>query len=147
MNYRIPRPLVLAQLAIGLMDALTGILLISAPLFTLRLMRIGQVPESGIFVSFVGAFVLGVGLTYLPLAIRAFSGRGDPQTWETQWQGTAIIRACVAVLLVVQVASGRMGIAWVSVIFTDGGLALLQWIGARRGWLRFHNLTSRPETN
>ncbi len=135
--HRAPRLLEIFQIAVGLLDTITGLLLIAAPLQTLRLMRIEQVPESGVFVTFVGSFVLGVGLTYLAIGIRNRRGLGSSAEWAAQWRSTAIIRACVAVVLLIQIATGRMGMAWSSVVLTDGGLALLQWFGARRGWLRF----------
>lgn len=134
---RAPRLLELFQAAVGLLDSLTGLLLIVAPLQTLRLMGIAQLPESGVFVTFVGSFVLGVGLTYLTLLVRYRRGVSSSLAWEAQWRATALIRACVAVVLLFQIVTGRMAPAWISVVLTDGLLAALQWFGASRGWLRF----------
>ena len=137
MTQRAPRLLELFQLAVGLMDSTTGLLLLFFPLGTLHLMRITQVPESGIFVSFVGAFVLGVGLTYLGLLVRYWRGKAGTREWEGQWQSTSIIRAMVALALLVQIALGHMASAWLSVVCTDGGIAILQWVGSWQGWLRY----------
>ncbi len=135
MRNTVPRPILLLQLVAGLMDSTTGILLVAAPLFTLRLMRIESIPPSGSFVAFVGAFVLGVGLTYLWVLVRYTRGLTTAADWEAQWRDTAIIRAVVAVGLLIQILEGRMGIAWISVVATDGGLAILQALGLWRRWL------------
>ena len=115
----------------GLMDTVTGLLLVFAPDFTLRLM--GLTPSADVFVSFVGVFVLGVGLSYLLLPLFAPHAAAR---WEAQWLVTALIRGLVALFLVAEIAAGRMESAWLAVAATDGVLALVQSVGLRRGWVR-----------
>ena len=97
------RPVLLAyQALIGLSDTLTGALLIIAPEFTLRLMGL-HVPSDALpYVSFIGAFVLSVGLACLYGAI-VMARRGSPCTLEAVWLLTAITRASVAIFVVTQV--------------------------------------------
>ncbi len=113
----------------GLMDTATGLLLVFAPAFTLRLM--GLTPFGDVFVSFVGVFVLGVGLSYLVM----IPGR-EPARRESQWLVTALIRGLVALFLLAETASGRMEPAWLTVAAADGALAAVQCAGLRRGWVR-----------
>ena len=136
MNSRAPLLLNLYQLAAGLSDTATGLLLLLAPVTTLHLMRINTAPTPIVFISFIGAFVLGVGLSYLSLAIRLRRGLVTAAEWESQWRATAIIRTCIAAFLTIQVATSRMEPAWSLVALSDAALALIQFIGLSRGWLR-----------
>ena len=129
----------LYQVAAGLSDTLTGILLLVAPLWTLHLMHIAEAPVPTVFASYIGAFVLGVGLTYFWVSFRHWGGLGTGAEWESQWRCTAIIRACIAMFLAIEIASSRMEPAWSLVAISDGALALIQWIGLHRGWLRSAN--------
>ena len=52
------------QLAVGAMDSVTGVLLVVAPIFTLRMMSVKEEVASSLMVSWVGVFVLSVGLSY-----------------------------------------------------------------------------------
>jgi hypothetical protein len=127
--------LILYQYLAGLCDIGTGLLLIVAPAWTLRLMGLSIVPQPVVFVGYIGVFVLSVGLTYLwaaafwPLTSHAHIG------WSTQWKITALVRTLVAVFVVVQIASSALEIRWISVAVSDGAFAIIQWIGLRKGWL------------
>ena len=136
MKSRTQALLPLYQIAAGLSDTCTGLLLLAAPAWTLRLMHVTQSPAPAVFASFLGAFVLGVGLTYLWLALRYGQGLATTLEWESQWRCTGIIRGCVACFLFLELGSGRMEPAWSLVAFSDAALALLQAIGLHRGWLR-----------
>ncbi len=111
-------------------DAVTGILLMSAPLFTLRLMGIAPPPTEPVFLQFVGAFVAGVGLCYgLP-----FLGQpGEPRRSRLVaiFDATAFIRLSVAGFVFFALAQGELVPAWKTVAITDVVLALFQ-IFARR---------------
>ena len=124
----------LYQLAAGLSDTLTGLLLLAAPAWTLHLMHVTQSATPAVFNSFVGAFVLGVGLTYLVILVR--KRQVTPAEWESQWRCTAIIRSCIALFLFAEIATTHMQPAWSLVALSDAALALIQWIGLHRGWLR-----------
>jgi hypothetical protein len=135
MNPPIRRWLILYQYIAGLCDTGTGLLLIAAPAWTLGIMGLSVIPQPVAFVRYIGVFVLSVGLTYLwsalrwPLAGHAHIG------WATQWKITALIRTLVALFILWQVATAAIEIRWISVAFSDGVFATIQWIGLRKGWL------------
>ena len=125
----------LYQVAAGLSDTSTGLLLLFAPLTTLRLMHVTQSPTPVVFNSFIGAFVLGVGLSYLVTSLRQRRGIATVAEWESQWRCTAIIRSCIAIFLVVEIAMAHLQLAWGLVAVSDAVLACIQWIGLHRRWL------------
>ncbi|MBW4026728.1 hypothetical protein [Acidipila rosea] len=129
--------IVLYQYAAGLCDAGTGLFLLLAPAWTLGLMGIKVIPHPIVFVSYIGVFVLSVGLTYLWVAVTAAAGAGSAPRWQTQWFITALFRTLVALFIVAEIATGRLESAWAGVALTDGTFAMIQWIGLRRGWLNF----------
>jgi len=135
MNAPPRRWLILYQYIAGLCDTGTGLLLIVAPAWTLRLMGLTIIPQPVVFVRYIGVFVLSVGLTYLwavarwPLTSHAHIG------WSAQWKITALVRTLVAVFVVGQIASSALESRWISVALSDGAFAMIQWIGLRKGWL------------
>ncbi len=134
MNQRL---LKLYQLLAGLCDASTGLLLILAPAWTLHLMGVDAPPQPLAFASFVGAFVLSVGLSYFFVLGSGPRSPNSTSSWKAQWQVTALVRTSVALVLFSEIASGRMEQAWIAVAVTDGLLAAIQWIGLLRGWLNY----------
>jgi hypothetical protein len=123
------------QMLTGLSDTSTGMLLIVAPELTLRLMRL-HVPSDAVpFLSFIGAFVLSVGLACLYGAYLASCG-GCTSKLEVVWLLTAFTRGSVAVFVVSQVLAGTLEAGWLTVALSDGACVLIQAIGLRRGWLR-----------
>jgi hypothetical protein len=62
------------QMLTGFSDSSTGVLLIAAPEFTLRLMGLHVPADALPFLSFVGAFVLSVGLCCLYGGYLAYCG-------------------------------------------------------------------------
>ena len=76
MNDSLKRPILLVGcLLAGSMDAVSGLLLMLSPGFTLNLMRVpAVVSEAEVFIRFIGAFVFSVGCLYL-FAFR--SGSAD----------------------------------------------------------------------
>lgn len=133
---RSKRLLMLYQYAAGLCDTSTGLLLIFAPVWTLRLMRVTAPPRPIEFAGFVGAFVLSIGLTYLGVVSRGPLSRENENSWMVQWRITALARTLVAIFLFSQIAVGKMEAAWIMVALTDGVLASVQWTGLARGWLQ-----------
>jgi hypothetical protein len=126
--------LLIYQLLTGLSDTSTGLLLIVAPELTLRLMRV-TVPASALpYLSYIGAFVLSVGVACLygaALTRRILFS----QKLEVVWLLTAITRACVAVFVLAQCWTGHLALGWLTVAATDGAFALFQAIGLWKGWL------------
>ncbi len=122
------------QLATGLSDASTGLLLVFAPALTLRLMRLTVAGDALPFLSYVGVFVLSVGLAcfygaYLTTRV-VFS-----RELEVVWVLTGLTRALVAVFVVAKIHIGALESGWMTVAIADGAIALLQALGLGKGWL------------
>ena len=122
------------QLLTGLSDFSTGTLLIVAPAFTLRLMGLHLPADALPLLSFVGAFVLSVGLACLYGAF-VMVRRGSPCKLEVIWLLTAMIRASVAIFVVTQILAHTLEAGWLSVAISDGACVLIQSMGLRKGWL------------
>jgi len=118
------RARLLALLA-GAMDAVTGALLLAAPGFTLRLMGIGMVEGTSPFVRFVGAFVLGVGLSYFPPFLWQGREKCDAAL-RAVFVTTGLIRLSIGLFTAVAVLTGTLPWPWLSVTFSDLTLAVLQ---------------------
>ena len=123
------------QLLAGTCDTVTGLLLIVSPGWTLSLMGVIQNYSSAL-ISFVGTFVLAVGLFYFyPLRFPTIAR--NAQRWQTVWVLTALIRSLVAAFLLLEISAQRMELAWITVAISDGALGAIQWTGLAKGWLRF----------
>ena len=122
------------QLLIGFSDVTTGALLIVAPQFTLELMHLHPSADALPYLSFIGAFVLSVGLACLYGAFAA-RYRGWKSRMEMVWLLTAFTRASVAILVAEQVLAGAFGASWLTVAFFDGVCVVIQAVGLRKGWL------------
>jgi len=128
--------LITYQLSIGLSDTLTGALLIIAPAFAMRLMRL-HAPADGLpFLSFIGAFVFSVGLACL-YGAWIMARRVSPCKLEAVWLLTAITRASVAIFVAGQILAHTLEAGWLSVVITDGACVVIQAIGLRKGWLAY----------
>jgi len=126
--------LITYQFLIGLSDAVTGALLITNPEFTLQLMRLRVAPESLPFLSFIGAFVMSVGLSCLYGAF-VMAGRGNRSKLEAVWLLTAMTRASVAVVVIALILTHSLQMGWAMVAISDGACAAFQAAGLRKGWL------------
>ena len=114
----------------GLGDATTGLLLLLAPIRVAALLGIAPAPP--FYLSFVGAFVLAVGLSYLyPFALAA---PRRPGRLLAALEITAIARLSVASFLAASLAAGSGVRGFVPVLATDLSLAAFQllWL-SRRG--------------
>jgi hypothetical protein len=128
--------ILLLSLAAGLLDSTTGALLVTIPETTLRLFG-ATMPGGGgdILMRFVGAFVMGVGLSYLwGLAASRFEER--THRLHGVWGATAAIRTCIAVFTLTAVATKHLEPAWLVVGFSDATLALIQIWGLRADWFK-----------
>jgi hypothetical protein len=115
---------------VGAMDACTGLLLLFVPTLTLRLMGLQAIgAEARIFLSWMGAFVFGVGASYF-FALRGRS----PEEGEMIWKMTALVRAVIACFVVTKVVQGALEPLWLSVAATDAFVALVQLIGIKQRW-------------
>ena len=122
------------QLAAGISDTFTGVLLMAVPVFTVRTMGIPVPHDAAPFLSFIGAFVLAVGFSYLYGALLVRRTGGAPRL-ETVWLLTAITRSSVAIFVLGAVASRTLSPGWLSVAAFDGLCVAIQARGLRRGWL------------
>lgn len=122
------------QLVAGFSDTSTGALLIVAPLFTLRMLGLVVPADATPFLSFIGAFVLAVGLSYLYGALLVRRA-GGVQRLEAVWLLTAIIRSSVAIFVLAAVLNGSLAPGWLAIAIFDGICVLIQARGLRRGWL------------
>ncbi|MGA3370577.1 MAG: hypothetical protein ABSC48_02330 [Terracidiphilus sp.] len=133
MNRRI---LIGYQLATGLSDTMTGALLMIAPAFTLALMRLRAPADALVYLSFIGSFVLSVGLSCF-YGAYVMMCRRSPCKLEIVWLLTAITRASVAIFVVTQILTHTLDAGWFTVAVTDGVCVLFQAIGLRKGWLSY----------
>lgn len=129
------RRLLFAYQAItGISDTGTGLMLIFAPVFTLRLMQLHVPPDAVPFLSYIGAFVFSVGIACFYggyLTIQA----SFAQKLEAVWLLTAITRGSVAIFILIKIFTGILEPGWTTVAITDGSFTLLQAFGLWKGWL------------
>ena len=106
-------------------DAVTGLLLVSAPALALRLLGIPHPGGDLIFMRFVGVFVGCVGLSYLyPWLLR--DGLRRARRVVTVFEITAGFRLAVALFLGIAVAAGSLELPWMTVGVYDAIVALAQ---------------------
>lgn len=117
-------------LAAGLCDGATGLGLLAAPVALLGLMGVASGPSDPALLRFVGAFVLGVGLSYLLALVRA----PRPGRLSAVAETTALLRWVVGGYVAVAVAAGTLPAAWATVAATDLALAAAQAILLSRGF-------------
>ena len=122
------------QLIAGVSDTSTGVMLIAAPVFTVRMMGVSVPYDATPFLSFIGAFVLAVGLSYLYGALLIRRTGGVPRL-EAVWLLTAIIRSSVAIFVLGAVVNRTLSPGWLTIAVFDGVCVVIQARGLRRGWL------------
>lgn len=122
------------QCAAGFSDTTTGALLCVAPQFTLQLMGLHPAATATPYISYIGAFVLSVGISYLYgallLAIDA-----PPERMEMVWLLTAFTRSAVAIYVIKSVLTGGLESGWITVAAFDAACAIIQAVGLRKRWL------------
>ncbi len=119
----------LYQCSVGGMDACTGFLLVFFPVWTLHLMGMTQIPEPADIISFVGIFVMAVGMSYFLVRDKDVAG------WEMQWRVTGVMRGCVACFLTWKILGAGWEVRWATVLVTDIAIAVIQFTGLKKGWL------------
>jgi hypothetical protein len=122
------------QMVTGLSDTSTGLLLLFKPALTLRLMRLHALSNTLPFLSYIGAFVLSVGIACLYGALLA-TRVGSGSKLEVVWLLTGITRGLVAMFVFTKILTGVLEAGWMTVAFSDGIFAILQAIGLSKGWL------------
>lgn len=129
------RLLFLYQMFTGLSDASTGLLLLFAPALTLHLMKLHAASNALPFLSYIGVFVLSVGIACLYGAVLTYRPLMSEKL-EVVWLLTGITRALVAVFVIVSILEKTLEKGWITVAITDGAIALLQLYGLIMGWLK-----------
>jgi hypothetical protein len=117
----------------GLSDTCTGLLLYIAPASTLRLIGVHAPAEANPYISYIGAFVLSVGLSCLYGALLV-AHNARKERLETVWLLTAIARSTVAIYLIKGILSGGLEPVWMTVAVFDGLCVVIQAIGLRKKW-------------
>lgn len=116
------------SVSVGGMDAVTGLLLVLQPRTVLRLLDITPpAPEAMVFVSWIGVFVMAMGVSY-GLAL------GWRERGETVWLVTALVRLMVAGFLLVRILDGSLQANWLIVAGADATVAVTQLLLLRVGW-------------
>jgi Na+-driven multidrug efflux pump len=116
------------SIAVGSMDTLTGLMLLADPAGVLRLLRIAPPsPDALVFLSWIGIFVMAVGLSY-GLALNK-RGRG-----EAVWMFTSGVRMLVAVFLTFRILDHSLEKPWILVAVADATVAIVQIAILRAGW-------------
>lgn len=119
------------SLAVGAMDACTGLLLIFIPAQVMAMLHIeGVAPEAMVFLSWVGVFVLAVGLSY------GFALVGRRGWGEVTWLITATVRTLVALFISSRILSGALEATWATVALCDALVAAVQFVILRKAWWR-----------
>lgn len=116
------------SISVGSMDALTGIWLAVAPASVLQLLRIPLPSQDALtFLSWIGVFVMAVGLSYaLALGKRGWG--------EASWMFTSLVRCLVAVFLTIKILNGSLVATWAIVALADASVAIIQIAILRAGW-------------
>lgn len=129
---RYKRLTITAVLAAGVMDTCSGLLLMFYPAIALMLMGV-SLPSADalVLIRFIGAFVFSVGGLYFLTAQRSVLSR-DLHGFTLLLAATAWVRSIIFIFTSVAILSGGLSWAWWSVPFTDGLLAVLQWIYIRQ---------------
>lgn len=128
------RVLLAYQWLTGLSDAGTGVLLYFAPASTLRLMGVHAPSGAVPYISYIGAFVLSVGIACL-YGVRILALHASTEKLEMIWLVTTFTRSAVAIYIFKSILAGELEPAWITVALFDGIVAALQGIGLRRRWL------------
>ncbi len=118
----------------GLSDTGTGVLLYFAPMFTLRLMGVHAPQDATPYVSYIGAFVISVGLACL-YGVRLIACRASREKLEVVWLLTTFSRSAVAIYLTKSILAGELEPAWITVALFDAACAVIQGVGLHRRWL------------
>jgi hypothetical protein len=116
------------SVAVGSMDAVTGLVLVIAPGWVLGMLGITRPSvDALVFLSWIGIFVMAVGLSYgLALGKRGWG--------EAAWMFTSLVRILVAVFLTVRILDDTMVKPWALVALADATVAIVQIAILRAGW-------------
>lgn len=118
----------------GSADVSAGVLLYLAPAMTLHMVGVDAPLDATPYVSYIGAFVLSVGLSCLYGALLLMQETA-PERLETVWLLTAFARSAVAIYVIKGVLAGQLGAPWMAVALFDAACVAIQAIGLKKKWL------------
>lgn len=116
----------LYNLFAGLLDSLTGIVLIFNPVFILSIMGISESFDSIVFIKYVGVFVFSTGASYFFTFAEKYFKIPSLSLSILIWHITSLTRILVAIFVFLKVLQGELSIPWLLVGFSDLSLALFQ---------------------
>lgn len=122
------------QLFTGLSDLGTGVLLCLAPQFTLRMLHLHPAAGASPFISYIGAFVLSVGMACL-YGAWLLANDCEPERMEVVWLLTAFSRSAVAIYVAKGILVGDLEAGWGTVALFDATCVVIQATGLRKRWL------------
>jgi hypothetical protein len=111
----------------GLLDTLTGIVLIAKPNIILSIMGASEIDMPNIFLKYVGVFVMATGLTYFISFFNSFFNITYIQLSLVLWTTSSLVRLCVASFVFSQVYLSALSLSWLLVAFSDLSLAVFQF--------------------
>jgi Na+-driven multidrug efflux pump len=118
------------SLVLGTMNLMAGLLLVFFPVLVLRFLKIEAPPTEGlVFVSWIGVFVMSVGVSY----VLAMGRRGHG---EAVWIFSSVVMVLTAVFLTARILGESMPGAWTLVAAACALVALVQIVLLRAGWWR-----------
>ncbi len=118
------------SLAVGTMDVLLGLLLVFSPALMLRMLKIEPPSADGlVFVSWIGVFVISVGLSYG----LTFGRRGHGEAVWIFSSGGCLL---TAVFLTTRILGESMPGSWTLIAVACALVALVQIALLRAGWWR-----------
>lgn len=111
----------------GLLDTLTGIVLIIKPDIILSIMGASEISMPDIFLKYVGVFVMATGLTYFISFFNSFFNITYIQLSLVLWTTSSLVRLCVAGFVLLQICLSTLSAPWLLVAFSDLSLAVFQF--------------------
>lgn len=115
----------------GACDFITGVFLICSPIFVLTMLSVPDAIVDVVYLKYIGAFVLSVGLSYfLPVLFSNSESDFLSFTYHV-WLLTSMIRLVISAFVLIQVLSGNLHLNWLIVAVTDCSLAMTQIFGIR----------------
>jgi hypothetical protein len=128
MNRIIRQFILLWSIGVGLMDTLTGLLLVMHPEAILQMLGLGPAGAASLVVlGWLGAVVGGVGLSYMLALTNRFMGKAV-------WISTAVPHALAALVVIWQLANELLPTPWWVLALVSVLVAVVQITVVRAGW-------------
>jgi len=110
----------------GLLDGLTGIILVFNPVFILSILGISAAPDSIIFIKYVGVFVFSTGASYFFSFAEKYFKIPSLNLSILIWHITSLTRISVSIFVFIKVFQVELSMPWLLVGLSDLSLAVFQ---------------------